>query len=108
MERLFQAGFDFVPQNIAYARVMFNAVYGPDEEFKAYVFNAYQPMFNFVAVEIIAPGVAGGIFREVDPAEMALLLMTIYLGTASHVDHQGHTWLNPASVARLALNGLQT
>jgi AcrR family transcriptional regulator len=107
LERLYQAGFDFVSQHPSRARVMFNIVYSPDEEFKGYIFQAYQPTFQFVADEILIPGMSQETFRTVDPFSMAILLMTIYLGTASQVNAEGKPYLNPAEVAALILSGLQ-
>ena len=63
-------------------------------------------MFRFIAAEILMPGYEQGIFRSVEPPSMALLLMTIYLGTASQLDPQGRPWLDPGQVAALVLNGL--
>ena len=107
LERFYQAGFEFVTQFLPQARLLFNIVNGPDEAFKNHLFEAYQPLFQFVAVEIITPGIEQQAFRPVETAGMALLLMTIYLGTASQVDASGHFWLDPAQVADLALNGLR-
>jgi AcrR family transcriptional regulator len=106
LESLYQVGFEYIAHSPTLARVLFNTINGPDEAFKAHVFEAYQPMFRFVAEEILALGFEQGIFRSVDPSSMALLLMTIYLGTASQLDPQGRPWLDPDQVAALVLNGL--
>ena len=87
--------------------MLFDTINGPDEQFKAHVFEAYQPLFQFVADEILVPGIQQGAFRAVDPAATAMLLMTIYLGTASQLNAQGAPWLDPAQVASLVLDGLQ-
>ena len=107
LERFYQAGFDFVSQHLARARLMFNVAYSSDDEFKAYIFQAYQPTFQFVADQILAPGIAQGRFRPVDSFSMAILLMTIYLGTASQVNAEGHPYLDPKQVAALIISGLQ-
>ena len=107
LERFYQAGFDFVTASLPRARILFNLINGSDEKFKAYVFIAYQPMFNFVANEILARGVEQGQFRLVEPAPTAMLLMTIYLGTASQRNDEGQAWLDPAQVSALVLHGLQ-
>ena len=89
-------------------RVMVNTIYGPDEEFKSHLYQAYMPMFQFVAQEIIAPGVETGIFRQVDPVETASLLMNIYLGSASQVTDEGHFYITAAQVADFALHALRS
>ena len=107
LERFFEAGFTFASQYLAQARVMITIIYGPDVEFKIHAYNAYQPMFQFVSRDIIAPGMAQGIFRQVEPDATAALLMTVYLGTASQVDENGRPWLAPAQVADFALSALR-
>jgi AcrR family transcriptional regulator len=106
LERFFEAGFGFVTAYLAPARVMVNAINGHDDELKEHLFLAYQPMFQLVAKAIIAEGMARGFFRELDPASTAMLLMNIYLGTASQVDEEGQSWLDPAQVADFALHAL--
>ena len=105
LELFFQAGFDFIPRYLPQARVMFNTIYGPSEELKVYSYQVYQPMFQFLA-EILSRGVEQGVFRPMEPVAMAMLLMTIYLGTASNLDPQGRPWLAAAQVVDLTLNGL--
>jgi AcrR family transcriptional regulator len=107
LECFFEAGFAFVSQHLAQARVMINTLYGSDVEFKTHLYNAYQPMFQLVSRDIIAPGMARGIFRQVDVDTTATLLMTIYLGTASQVDEKGRSWLAPGQVADFALSALR-
>jgi AcrR family transcriptional regulator len=107
LERFFGAGFAFVSQHLARARVMINTIYGPDVEFKTYLYDAYQPMFQLVSRDIIAPGIAQGIFRQVDVDTTATLLMTIYLGTASQMDERDRSWLAPDQVASFALSALR-
>jgi AcrR family transcriptional regulator len=107
LERFYRTGFEFVARYLPQARMLFNTINGPDEQFKAHVFEAYQPMFQFLAEEILTPGIQQGLFRTVDTAAMAMLLMSIYLGTASQVNAQGTPWLDPAQVVSLVLHGLQ-
>jgi AcrR family transcriptional regulator len=107
LEQFYRTGFEFVVRYLPQAGMLFNTIHGPDEQFKAHVFEAYQPLFQFVADEILVPGIQQGVFRAVDPAAMAMLLMTIYLGTASQLNAQGVPWLDPAQVASLVLHGLQ-
>jgi len=106
LEIFFEAGFEFIAQNLAPARVMVNTVYGADEDFKQHLYQGYQPMFQFVAEEILVPGIEQGIFRPVDPVATANLLMTIYLGTASQVTDDGKFFLPAAQVADFALKSL--
>ena len=106
LEAFFAAGFAFVNEYHSLAQVMFNAIHGPHEDFKNYLFQAYQPMFQFVAEQILLPGMQADVFRSVDPQAMASLIMTIYLGTASSLNPEGEPWLEPAQVSDLALHGL--
>lgn len=104
--RFYEAGFAFVAQNPAQSQVMITALYGSDPEFKQHMYEAYQPLFHFVANSIVNQGVEQGIFRPLDPASTSTLLMTIYLGTSSQVREDGRPWLEPHSVADFALHGL--
>jgi AcrR family transcriptional regulator len=104
--RFYQAGFDFIPHRPTQARVLFNTVNSPDEQLKAHVFEVYQPMFRFVAEEILAVGYEQGIFHAMEFDSAAMLLMTIYLGTASQLGPNGRPWLDPDQVSALVLNGL--
>ncbi len=107
LESFFEAGFEYVEQNLAYGRVMIGAVYGHDEEFKLCTYQAYLPFFQFIAQDILALGIAQGVFKEVDVVSTANLLMTIYLGTGSQVDPKGRPWLDARQVAALVLEGLR-
>jgi AcrR family transcriptional regulator len=107
LDAFFRAGFAWVVENSARARTMFITLNGPDAEFKTHMFEAYQPMFQLVAAEIVAAGIEEGLFRPVDPLSAAGLLMTIYLGTASQWNEQGRPWVSPAMVADFVLNGLR-
>ena len=107
LERFFQAGFEFVAIFLPQASVVFNSLNGSDEGLKAHIYEVYQPLIQFLAGEILAPGIQQGVFRQVEPGPTALLLMTIYMGTTSQHDAQGHAWLDPLQVARLVLDGLQ-
>lgn len=108
LERFFEMGFAFIPLHLAQSRVMINNIYGPDEEFKTHMFQAYQPLFQFVGEEIVAAGISQDVFRTVDIESTAMLLMTIYLGTASQVNDEGKAWLDPAHVAEFSLSALKT
>lgn len=107
LERFFRSGFEYVASHLHRARVMFNTVNGSNQEQKEYCFRAYQPIFHLVATQILLPGMQQGIFRQVEPESSAILLMTIYLGTASQVDAQGRPWLNPDQVADFVQHALR-
>ena len=107
LECFFQAGFEYVAHHTHQAKVMFNTIYTSNQEQKEYCFRAYQPMFRLVAEQILLPGMQQGIFRQAELEPTVLLLMTIYLGTASQVDKQGHPWLDSDQLAQFALNGLR-
>ena len=107
LERFFKAGFEYVAQYTPRARVMFNTVNGSNQEQKEYCFQAYQPMFRLVAEQILSPGMQQGIFSKADLEPTSILVMTIYLGTASQVDKLGRPWLDPGQVAQFTLNGLR-
>jgi hypothetical protein len=57
--------------------------------------------------QILLPGMQQHLFRPAEPERTAILLMTIYLGTASQVDEQGVFWLDSGQVAQFVLNGLR-
>ncbi len=107
LERFFRAGFEYVAGHMQRARVVFNTVNGSNQAQKEYCFQAYQPIFKLVAEQILLPGMQQGIFRQAELQPLVLLLMTIYLGTASQVSEQGRPWLDPNQVARFTLNGLR-
>jgi AcrR family transcriptional regulator len=108
LQRFYQAGFEFVTAFLPEARIAFDVINGSDDEFKAFIFTAYQPMFIFLAEEILVPGMKQDLFRSMEPAQIAMLLMTIYLGTASQLNDQGRPRLDPSQVSELILNGLRT
>jgi AcrR family transcriptional regulator len=103
----FEAGFRFVEVHPARARFLLNTLYNPDTDLQAAIFRAYQPMFYLLVEQILVPGIAQGIFREVDKLSSADLLMTLYLGTASHVNQQGKVYMDPRQVADFAFHALQ-
>jgi hypothetical protein len=71
------------------------------------MYQAYLPLFQFVAEQIVGRGIEAGRFRQVGPMATAGLLMTIYLGTASQTDEGGRTWLDPAQVSDFAIHALR-
>ncbi len=107
LESFFTVGFEYVTSHLPRARTMLNTVYSSNQEHKEYCFRAYQPMFQLVVDEILRPGMQQGLFRPAEPLPTAVLLMTIYLGTASQLDERGHPYLDPNQVAKFSLNGLR-
>lgn len=107
LEQFFAAGFAYVADHPAEARVMITTLYGSDMAFQERLFQLYQPMFGLVAQNILAQGMAQGDFRALNPVATATLLMTLYLGSSSRVDEQGKPYLDPAQVADFALRALR-
>jgi AcrR family transcriptional regulator len=107
LKHFFRAGFEYVAAYMHRARVIFNATNSSDQELKEFCFRAYQPMFQLVAEQILSPGMQQGAFRQVELQPTVLLLMTIYLGTASQVDEQGQPWLDPNQVADFVFRALR-
>jgi AcrR family transcriptional regulator len=104
----FLAGFEFVTTHLQRARAMYNTVYSSNMEQKEYCFQAYQPIFRIVIEQILSPGMQQGIFRQAELQPTASLLMTIYMGTASQVDEQGHPYLDAHQVANFVLHALRS
>ncbi|HEX3049568.1 MAG TPA: hypothetical protein VHP83_02855, partial [Aggregatilineaceae bacterium] len=107
LKRFYEAGFRFVEENPDRARFLLTTLYSPGKELQEAMYHAYRPMFRLVGQEIIAEGMAQGQFRAVDPSATANMLMTLYLGTGSHVDEQGKVYMDPQQVADFALNALK-
>jgi AcrR family transcriptional regulator len=102
----YQAGFAFIKAHLTQSRAMFNTLNGPDEVFKARLFEAYQPLFQLLREEILRPGVDQGVTRPVDFEATAGLLMLVYLGTVSQFTPEGKHWLKPKQVADFVLHAL--
>lgn len=102
----FQAGFTFVEQHPVQARVIINAIYGPDSEFKDHVYQVYERLFTLLLKDIVEAGIASGRFRSVDADFATALIMTVYLGSCSQVDSDGKIWLGPKQVTDFVLEGL--
>jgi AcrR family transcriptional regulator len=102
----FSAGFAFVERHPGRARVIINAVYGPNDEFKQRVYQAYERLFTLIIEDIVEAGIARGDFGPVDPDLATALLMTIYLGSCSQLDPGGKIWLDPDQVVAFILEGL--
>jgi AcrR family transcriptional regulator len=107
LERFFSAGAAFVEGHPAQAQVMINAVYGPDEEFRARVYQAYEPLFTLIIQDIVEAGIAQGDFRAVDSDLVTVLIMTVYLGSSSQLDDAGKIWIDFGQIVELILDGLR-
>jgi AcrR family transcriptional regulator len=108
LERFFQAGAEWIVHNLPQGKVMLTVLNGPDLEFKGRMSLGYRPMHELLIDAVLVPGMECGVFRRVDPAPVAGLLMTLYLGIGSTVDEQGKSLLAPAWIANLILDGLRT
>jgi len=106
LDSFFTSGFAFVAENLPRMRVMIHVIYGADRDLQAYIFTAYQPLFAYVAQEVVAYGITSGHFRPVDPVSMSTLLLTIYLGAASHVTDEGFFFIKAEQVADFARHAL--
>jgi len=106
LEGFFRAGFAFVEQHSAQARMIVNAVYGPDAEIRKRVYQAYERLFTLIAQDIVNAGIARGDFQALDTDLVAALIMTVYLGSCSQLDPAGKIWLDPGQVAHFLLDGL--
>jgi len=107
LQRFFSAGFAFVEDHPAQAQVMIASVYGPDDEFKQHVYQAYDGLFTLIIEDIVGSGIARGDVRPVDPDLTAALVMAVYLGSCSQLDSDGRIWLDPDQVAAFVLEGLR-
>ncbi len=107
LEAFFRSGFAFVDAQPAPSRVVINAVYGPSAAFKAWVYQAYQPLFDLLIQDILGGGVASGELRELDANTTAALIMTIYLGSCSLLDEQNRIWVTPELIMDLVLAGIR-
>jgi AcrR family transcriptional regulator len=107
LEQFFIAGFQYVKAFPAEAQLLVTTLYSPDAAFREPLGKAYQPMFRLVGQEIVAAGIAQGVFRQVEPEQAAALLMTLYLGSCSQVDQNGEPFFDPHLVAEFAYHALR-
>jgi AcrR family transcriptional regulator len=107
LDRFFEAGFAFVENYPAEAKLLISTLYGANKEFYEKMGKTYQPMFWLVSEEIITFGMTEGGFRQVNPVLHASILMTLYLGTCSQVDANGKPYLDPGQVAEFAFHALR-
>lgn len=106
LQNFFKAGFQFVDDHPDDSRVVVSIVYGPDVEFRNYIYSAYGPLFTLLTEEILEEGIAAGIFRPLELSSAAALIMSVYLGASSQVDAQGKIWLKPEEVVQFVFNGI--
>ncbi len=107
LERFFEVGIGFVRQYPAQARLITSTLYGPDEAFKQHIARNYLPFFEFVAAEILQPGIAQGIFEAANPLMTASLIMVTYLGCCAQMDTEGQVGINAGQVADYVLRSLR-
>ena len=106
LQGFFQAGFEWIIQNLSQGKVMLAVLNGPDAEFKLRMRQGYQPMHQLIIDDILAPGMEQGLFRKEDPVRVAGLLMTLYLGIGSTVDEEGRSRLAPEWIVGFVSVGL--
>ncbi len=107
IEAFFRSGFEFVGNNIARTRAIFNTLNGPDEEFRQRLYLGYTPLFEILREGMIVPGVEKGDFREVDITATVGLLMLIYLGVGSQLSPEGKTWVSDTQVADFVIHSIK-
>jgi AcrR family transcriptional regulator len=107
LQRFFEAGLEWIIHDLSQGRVMLTMLNGPDAEFKLRMWQGYQPMHQLLITAILVPGMEQGLFRQLDPAATAGLLMTLYLGIGSAVNDEGESQLAPEWIAGFVLEGLR-
>jgi AcrR family transcriptional regulator len=99
LKAFFDAGFSFVQDHPMEARGIFNTLNGPDDGFRARLFQVYGRLFSMLNNEILGPGAGSGSFRQDLPGSTAGLIMLIYLGVGSQLTPEGQHWLEAGEVA---------
>jgi AcrR family transcriptional regulator len=107
LQRFFEAGLEWIVHNLSQGRVMLTMLNGPDAEFKLRMWQGYQPMHQLLIADILVPGMELGLFRQLDPAATAGLLMTLYLGIGAAVNEEGRSQLSADWIAGFVLEGLR-
>jgi len=107
LQRFFETGLAWIVGNLSQGRVMLTMLNGPDAEFKLRMWQGYQPMHQLLITDILVPGMELGLFRQLDPAATAGLLMTLYLGIGSAVNDEGRSQLPADWIAGFVLEGLR-
>jgi AcrR family transcriptional regulator len=92
------AGFEFVTAYPARSKAIVNNLYGPDVGFREAMYQAYLPMFELVGREVLGPGIAQGLFRDLDIQSTTNLVMLVYLGVASQLGPDGKPWVDAGQV----------
>jgi AcrR family transcriptional regulator len=106
LERFYQAGFEFVAQHPAQARLMATTLSGPQAEFKGQMVRANLPLFRLLSQDILEQGIEMHLFHPVDREATVLLLMTLFLGSIAQADQTGKIWLDHRQVAYFASSAL--
>ena len=106
LECFYQAGFEFVAQHPAQARLMSITLNGPQAEFKEQMYRANLPLFRLLSQDILEQGIELHLFHPVDREATVLLLMTLYLGSIAQADQAGKIWLDHRQVSYFALSSL--
>jgi AcrR family transcriptional regulator len=107
LEAFFRGGFAFVQAHPAQARVVINAIYGPNPDFVARVHQAYAPLYDLLINGILAAGVARGDFCPVDTDSTAGLIMTVYLGSCALLMPDGSLPIALDQIMAFVLDGLR-
>jgi len=107
IDAFFESGFRFVRENFTESWAIYLTLNGPDPEFKRRLSQVYQPLYQLLVEDILKPGLARGIFREMVPESTAGLLMLIYLGTSSQLSPQGTHLVEAEQVAAFVKNALR-
>jgi AcrR family transcriptional regulator len=107
LQRFFDAGLAWIIDNLSQGRVMLTMLNGPDAEFKQRMWQGYQPMHLLLVTDILVPGMELDLFRQLDPAATAGLLMTLYLGIGAAVNDEGRSQLSADWIAGFVLEGLR-
>lgn len=107
LERFYQAGFKFVAQHPAQARLMATTLSGAQAEFREQMVRGNLPLFRLLSQDILEQGIELELFRPVDREATVLLLMTLYLGSLAQADLAGKIWLDHRQVSYFASSALR-
>lgn len=107
LERFYQAGFEFVSQHPAQARLMATTLNGAQAEFKEQMVRANLPLFRLLSQDILEQGIELELFRPLDREATVLVLMTLYLGSLAQADLTGKIWLDHRQVSYFAMSALR-
>jgi len=108
LTRFFAAGFAYIGERPTRARLVLASLFGFDQSIRERLGELYAPLFESLARDVVARGMAAGRFGNVDPSRAALSLMTLYLGTAAGFDETGRSATDPAVFSDFALKALAT